>query len=123
VFGRFFCSWICPFGIFNQWVSHLFNKRRPADDYLVNAYRPVYRLKYYYPFGLPISQLLERRTLPQTTCILRRRSHRCNISCPAFCKPVYYTVLVPGPLPAWCAARSIFRDIHTEDTPGRCEVY
>jgi polyferredoxin len=47
VFGRFFCSWICPFGIFNQWVSHLFNKRRPADDYLVNAYRSVYRLKYY----------------------------------------------------------------------------
>ncbi|UCE79148.1 MAG: 4Fe-4S binding protein [Nitrospiraceae bacterium] len=45
--GRFFCSWICPLGILNQWVSHLFNKRRPVDDYHVNAYRTVYRLKYY----------------------------------------------------------------------------
>ncbi len=45
--GRFFCSWICPLGILNQWVSHLFNKRRPVDDYRVNAYRTVYRLKYY----------------------------------------------------------------------------
>jgi polyferredoxin len=47
IFGRFFCSWICPLGILNQWVSHLFNKRRPVDDYRVNSYRTVYRLKYY----------------------------------------------------------------------------
>ncbi len=47
VFGRFFCSWICPMGILNQWLSHLFNKRRPVDDYKVNAYRPLHRLKYY----------------------------------------------------------------------------
>jgi polyferredoxin len=30
--GRFFCSWICPLGIVNQWISHLFNRRRPIDD-------------------------------------------------------------------------------------------
>jgi MauM/NapG family ferredoxin protein len=47
VFGRVFCSWICPMGILNQWVSHLFNKRRPVDDYRVNAYRPMFRIKYY----------------------------------------------------------------------------
>ena len=47
IFGRVFCSWICPMGILNQWVSHLFNKRRPVDDYRVNAYRPLFRLKYY----------------------------------------------------------------------------
>lgn len=47
IFGRFFCSWICPLGILNQWVSHLFNARRPVDDYRVNNYRPIYRLKYY----------------------------------------------------------------------------
>ena len=45
--GRFFCSWICPMGILNQWTSHLLNRRRPVDDYRVNAYRPLYRLKYY----------------------------------------------------------------------------
>jgi MauM/NapG family ferredoxin protein len=47
IFGRVFCSWICPFGILNQWVSHVFNNRRPVDDYRVNAYRPLFRLKYY----------------------------------------------------------------------------
>jgi polyferredoxin len=47
LFGRFFCSWVCPMGILNQWVSHLFNKRRPADDYTINAYRKIFRIKYY----------------------------------------------------------------------------
>jgi polyferredoxin len=46
-FGRFFCSWVCPLGILTHWVGHLLNKRRPADDYQINAYRTVYRLKYY----------------------------------------------------------------------------
>ncbi|MBF0515982.1 MAG: 4Fe-4S binding protein, partial [Nitrospirae bacterium] len=46
-FGRFFCSWVCPLGILNQWVSHLFNKRRAVDDYRTNAYRDSYRVKYY----------------------------------------------------------------------------
>ncbi len=47
VFGRFFCSWVCPMGILNQWVSHIFNRRRPVDDYRINAYRPMFRIKYY----------------------------------------------------------------------------
>lgn len=47
VFGRVFCSWICPMGILNQWASHILNKRRPLDDYRINAYRPIFRLKYY----------------------------------------------------------------------------
>ena len=46
-FGRFFCSWVCPMGILNQWVSHFLNKRRLVDDYKVNAYHKIYRLKYY----------------------------------------------------------------------------
>jgi len=47
IFGRFFCSWVCPLGILNHWLSHLFNKRRPVDDYHVNEYRTLYRFKYY----------------------------------------------------------------------------
>ncbi len=46
-FGRFFCSWICPMGIINQWVGHFFNRRRPVEDYRINAYRQVFRFKYY----------------------------------------------------------------------------
>jgi MauM/NapG family ferredoxin protein len=46
-FGRFFCSWICPLGIMNQFVSWLFNRRKPSQDYALNTYRPLYRLKYY----------------------------------------------------------------------------
>ncbi|MBF0589093.1 MAG: 4Fe-4S binding protein [Magnetococcales bacterium] len=46
-FGRFFCSWICPMGILNQWVGFLFQKRRPSEDHRLNAYRPLFRVKYY----------------------------------------------------------------------------
>jgi polyferredoxin len=46
-FGRIFCSWICPLGILNQWISHFFNRRRPVDDYKINEYRKIFRLKYY----------------------------------------------------------------------------
>ncbi|HHN65848.1 MAG TPA: 4Fe-4S binding protein [Nitrospirae bacterium] len=55
--GRFFCSWICPMGLLNQWISNIFNRRRPADDYRINMYRPVYRLKYYILTGLLLLSL------------------------------------------------------------------
>lgn len=45
--GRFFCSWICPLGILNQFMSWFFNRRKPLQDYEINRYRPIYRLKYY----------------------------------------------------------------------------
>lgn len=45
--GRFFCSWICPLGILNQFVSWLFSMRRPSEEYEINQYRPSYRIKYY----------------------------------------------------------------------------
>ncbi|MBF0614090.1 MAG: 4Fe-4S binding protein [Magnetococcales bacterium] len=45
--GRFFCSWICPLGILNQAVSHLWHRRRAVEAWEENRYRPLYRLKYY----------------------------------------------------------------------------
>jgi MauM/NapG family ferredoxin protein len=45
--GRFFCSWICPLGILNQWASRLLQRRRVSEEYEVNAYRTIYRFKYY----------------------------------------------------------------------------
>ncbi|MBF0558314.1 MAG: 4Fe-4S binding protein [Nitrospirae bacterium] len=46
-FGRFFCSWVCPFGIVNQVAGSIFNKLRAVDTVALNSYRPLYRLKYY----------------------------------------------------------------------------
>ncbi|MBF0613252.1 MAG: 4Fe-4S binding protein [Magnetococcales bacterium] len=46
-FGRFFCSWMCPLGILNQWLGHLFHGRRPAESLKANSYRPIFRLKYW----------------------------------------------------------------------------
>jgi len=45
--GRFYCSWICPLGIMNQWIYRLMPGRKPVEDYSMNEYRPLYRLKYY----------------------------------------------------------------------------
>ncbi|MBF0123784.1 MAG: 4Fe-4S binding protein [Magnetococcales bacterium] len=45
--GRFFCSWVCPLGIINQITSHLFTRRRPAEEYRRNRYQPIFRIKYY----------------------------------------------------------------------------
>ncbi|MBF0309941.1 MAG: 4Fe-4S binding protein [Magnetococcales bacterium] len=46
-FGRFFCSWICPLGILNQFTGWLWSGLRPSEHYTLNAYRPSFRLKYY----------------------------------------------------------------------------
>ncbi|MEG3640820.1 4Fe-4S binding protein [Magnetococcus sp. PR-3] len=45
-YGRFFCSWICPLGILNQFTGWLFSKRRGVDATKLNAYRTIFRLKY-----------------------------------------------------------------------------
>lgn len=45
--GRFFCSWICPLGILNQWTSYIFNRRKLVEHYEENHYRKSYRFKYY----------------------------------------------------------------------------
>lgn len=55
--GRFFCSWICPLGILNQWASRLLNPRRTVEEHEVNAYKPIYRLKYYILAALLILSL------------------------------------------------------------------
>jgi polyferredoxin len=45
--GRFFCSWVCPLGIMNQMAGRLFRRRRPLEEQEDNAYRPIFRVKYY----------------------------------------------------------------------------
>jgi len=56
--GRFFCSWICPLGILNQWASRLLLRRKASEDHAVNEYRPMYRFKYYLLAALLVLALL-----------------------------------------------------------------
>ncbi|MBF0584429.1 MAG: 4Fe-4S binding protein, partial [Magnetococcales bacterium] len=51
-FGRFFCAWVCPLGILNQFFSHLFQRLRPTEAYQRNRYHPLFRVKYYLLFAL-----------------------------------------------------------------------
>lgn len=44
--GRFFCSWVCPFGSLHHVVSWLFRPRDPLEQVKANRYRPVFQLKY-----------------------------------------------------------------------------
>lgn len=45
--GRFFCNWICPFGILHQFVGWIFNRRSTPDRIASNRYRPMSQTKYY----------------------------------------------------------------------------
>jgi len=45
--GRFFCSWICPLGILNQLFGLRATGPRPSQSHRLNAYRPLFRIKYY----------------------------------------------------------------------------
>ncbi|MCC7492619.1 MAG: 4Fe-4S dicluster domain-containing protein [Fimbriimonadaceae bacterium] len=45
--GRFFCNWLCPFGILHQLTGWLARRRTPDKQRLeTNRYRPLYGLKY-----------------------------------------------------------------------------
>ncbi len=48
VLGRFFCNWICPYGILHQFVGWLFNSRNVAEKINSNRYRSIYQFKYYF---------------------------------------------------------------------------
>ncbi len=45
--GRFFCSWICPLGILNQWIGYFLNKKKTSESHEENVYRKMFRFKYY----------------------------------------------------------------------------
>jgi polyferredoxin len=53
--GRVFCGWICPYGTMHQFIGWVFNIRKNRQNIDVNAYRPIFQLKYY---GLTIFLVL-----------------------------------------------------------------
>ncbi len=48
VFGRFFCSWVCPFGSIHHFVGFLGNRRlKAAEKIRLNRYRKAQCVKYF----------------------------------------------------------------------------
>ena len=45
--GRFFCNWICPYGILHHFIGWVFNVRNTQERIESNRYRPLFALKYY----------------------------------------------------------------------------
>ncbi len=53
IFGRFFCSWVCPFGSIHHFVGYLANRRKKdAEKIRLNRYRKAQRIKYLVLFFL-----------------------------------------------------------------------
>lgn len=51
--GRFFCSWVCPFGSLHHFVGYLGHRARPVKERIaVNRYRNAQKIKYYILFAL-----------------------------------------------------------------------
>jgi polyferredoxin len=47
VFGRFFCSWVCPFGSLHHFVGFLGNRSKPTPQKIqLNKYRKAQSIKY-----------------------------------------------------------------------------
>jgi len=48
VFGRFFCSWVCPFGALHQFVGYIGNRKKTtAQKIQLNKYRKAQCIKYF----------------------------------------------------------------------------
>ncbi|MHC4151213.1 MAG: 4Fe-4S binding protein [Planctomycetota bacterium] len=48
IFGRVFCSWICPFGSIHHFVGYLSNRKKPASKKIeLNKYRKAQYIKYF----------------------------------------------------------------------------
>jgi polyferredoxin len=48
IFGRFFCSWVCPFGSLHHFVGFLGNRSKPTPQKIqLNKYRKAQSVKYF----------------------------------------------------------------------------
>jgi len=48
IFGRFFCSWVCPFGSLHHFIGFLGNrKKKTAEKIQLNKYRKAQCIKYF----------------------------------------------------------------------------
>ena len=48
IFGRFFCSWVCPFGSLHHFAGFLCNRKKSMSQKIgLNRYRKAQRIKYF----------------------------------------------------------------------------
>jgi len=48
ILGRFFCSWVCPFGSIHHFVGYFSNRKKPASKKIeLNKYRKAQSIKYF----------------------------------------------------------------------------
>ena len=48
IFGRFFCSWVCPFGSLHHFVGFMGNRKKPPSQKIkLNKYRKAQHIKYF----------------------------------------------------------------------------
>ena len=48
IFGRFFCSWVCPFGSIHHFAGFAAHRKKPASKRIqLNRYRKAQRIKYF----------------------------------------------------------------------------
>ena len=58
LFGRFFCDWICPFGILHHSVSWLGSRWRSSKERIeTERYRKYYSIKYYILVGMIVAAI------------------------------------------------------------------
>jgi polyferredoxin len=55
--GRFFCNWVCPYGIIHHFIGWLFGSRNSQQKIESNRYRPLFAFKYYVLLGMLIAAL------------------------------------------------------------------
>src|SRR5208282_2518096 len=55
VLGRFFCDWVCPYGILHQFIGWLFNSRSIKKRIESNRHRKLFALKYYILIGMLVA--------------------------------------------------------------------
>ncbi len=72
--GRFFCNWICPYGIMHQFTGWLFNGRTAKQKIESNRYRGMYAIKYYILVGMIVAALFHSLQigLLDPICLLHR---------------------------------------------------
>ena len=55
--GRFFCNWICPYGIMHQFTGWVFNRRNAKQRIDSNRYRWFYSIKYFILIGMIVAAI------------------------------------------------------------------